>query len=69
MQMMRSFSRAPAVVGKQLAPGTRRRIARFASPYKRDLSIFIGLVVIDALVTVAPPVLTRSPGPTAGAAR
>jgi ATP-binding cassette subfamily B protein len=59
MQMMRSFSRDPAVVGKQLAPGTRRRIARFAAPYKRDLIVFIGLVIVDALVSVAPPLIGK----------
>jgi ATP-binding cassette subfamily B protein len=59
MQMMRSFSRDTAVVGKQLAPGTRRRIARFAAPYKRDLIVFIGLVIVDALVSVAPPLIGK----------
>ncbi|MCU1586585.1 MAG: Xenobiotic-transporting ATPase [Frankiales bacterium] len=59
MQMMRSFSRDPSVVGQQLAPGTRRRIAKFAAPYKRDLLIFVGLVIIDALVAVAPAVIGK----------
>ena len=59
MQMMRSFSRDPAVVGKKLAPGTVRRIARFASPYKRDLVIFLVLIVIDALVAVANPLIFK----------
>ncbi|MCW2547708.1 MAG: transporter related, partial [Mycobacterium sp.] len=57
--MMRSFSRDPSVVGKQLAPGTRRRIVKFASPHKRDLKIFIGLVIIDALVSVAPVLIGK----------
>src|SRR3954470_12545199 len=59
MQMMRSFSRVPAVVDKKLAPGTRRRIARFAAPYKRDLMTFIGLVIVDALTAVAPSLIGK----------
>ncbi len=59
MQMMRSFSRDPTVVGKKLAPGTVRRIARFASPYKRDLVVFLALIVVDALVAVANPLIFK----------
>ncbi|MDT7547916.1 MAG: ATP-binding cassette, subfamily bacterial [Actinomycetota bacterium] len=57
MQMMRSFSRDSAVVGKKLAPGTIRRIARFASPYKRQLIAFLVVIVIDAIVAIAPPLV------------
>jgi ATP-binding cassette subfamily B protein len=57
MQMMRSFSRDSAVVGKKLAPGTIRRIARFASPYKRQLIAFLIVIVIDAIVAIAPPLV------------
>ncbi|MDT7573435.1 MAG: ATP-binding cassette, subfamily bacterial [Actinomycetota bacterium] len=57
MQMMRSFSRDPAVVDKKLAPGTARRIARFASPYKNQLIAFLVVIVIDAVVAVAPPLV------------
>ncbi len=57
MQMMRSFSRDPSVIGQKLAPGTVRRIARFASPYKRELVVFLVLIVVDALVAVANPLI------------
>jgi ATP-binding cassette subfamily B protein len=57
MQMMRSFSRDPAVVGKKLAPGTVRRIARFAAAYKRQLIAFLIVIVIDAVVAIAPPLV------------
>ncbi len=57
MQMMRSFSRDPDVVGKKLAPGTVRRIARFAAPYKRQLIAFLVVIVIDAVVAIAPPLV------------
>ena len=32
---MRSFRRDPTVTQKKLAPGTVRRIVRFAAPYRR----------------------------------
>jgi ATP-binding cassette subfamily B protein len=57
MQMMRSFARDPAVADKKLAPGTVRRIARFAAPYKRQLIAFLVVIVIDAVVAIAPPLV------------
>ena len=57
MMMMRSFSRDPAVTGKKLAPGTVRRIARFAAPYKRQLLAFLVVIVIDAVIAIAPPLV------------
>ena len=59
MQMMRSFQRDSSVLEQKLAPGTVRRIGRFASPYKRDLVIFLVLIVIDALVAVANPLIFK----------
>jgi ATP-binding cassette subfamily B protein len=57
MMVMRSFSRDPDVVEKKLAPGTVRRIARFAAPYKRQLIAFLIVIVIDAVVAIAPPLV------------
>ncbi|MCW2777165.1 MAG: Xenobiotic-transporting ATPase [Frankiales bacterium] len=57
MSMMRSFRRDPAVSDKKLAPGTVKRIARFAAPYKRDLTVFLGLIVVAAFVSVANPLI------------
>ncbi|MCU1599740.1 MAG: Xenobiotic-transporting ATPase [Frankiales bacterium] len=59
MQMMRSFQRDASVLEQKLAPGTVRRIGRFASPYKRDLGIFLVLIVVDALVAVANPLIFK----------
>ncbi|MCW2672509.1 MAG: Xenobiotic-transporting ATPase [Frankiales bacterium] len=59
MQMMRSFQRDSSVLEQKLAPGTVRRIGRFAAPYKRDLVIFLVLIVIDALIAVANPLIFR----------
>jgi ATP-binding cassette, subfamily B, bacterial len=49
--------RDSSVVDKQIPPGTWKRIMRFARPYRRELLIFLGVVVIDALIGVATPVL------------
>ena len=57
MQVMRSFARDPNVTANKLAPGTVRRIARFASPYRRQLIAFLVVIVIDAVVAIAPPLV------------
>ena len=59
MSMMRSFRRDPAVTEKRLAPGTWKRIARFAAPYRRELAVFVGLVVLAALVGVLNPLIFK----------
>ena len=55
--MMRSFRRDPDVKDDKLAPGTVRRIGRFAAPYKRDLAVFLSLIVVAAFVTVLNPLI------------
>ena len=61
MNIMRSMHsmgrRDSSVVGKQIPPGTWKRILRFARPYRADLGVFLIVVVIDALIGVATPVL------------
>jgi ATP-binding cassette, subfamily B, bacterial len=59
MSMMRSFRRDPSVAGAKLAPGTARRIARFAAPYRRELGVFVGLVVVAALAGVLNPLFFK----------
>ena len=54
---MRSFTRDASVKDTKLAPGTIKRIARFASPYKRQLIWFLVVIVIDAVIAVAPPLV------------
>ncbi len=54
---MRSFTRDASVKDTKLAPGTIKRIARFASPYKRQLVWFLVVIVIDAVIAVAPPLV------------
>jgi ATP-binding cassette subfamily B protein len=57
--VMRSMTRDGEVVKKKLAPGTVRRIAGFAKPYKYEISIFLVLVIIDAVISVAIPLLFK----------
>jgi ATP-binding cassette subfamily B protein len=57
---LRSFTRDPSVGKKRLAAGTVRRVWGFARPYRRALSVFLVTVVLDALVSVATPLLFRS---------
>ena len=43
--------------GRKVPKGTWRRIARFASPYRRSLIIFLVMIVADAIIAVTTPVL------------
>jgi ATP-binding cassette, subfamily B, bacterial len=54
---MRGFSRDPSVTKQRLKPGTVRRIAGYAKPYRWDLAVFILAAALDAVVTVSYPVL------------
>ena len=57
--MMRSLSRDSSVAGKPLAAGTSRRVAGYARPYLRPLVGFLVIVIVDAVVLVASPLLLR----------
>ena len=54
-----SFRKDPSVVGQRLAPGTVRRIAAFARPYRVWIALFLVTVVIDAVLVVATPLLFK----------
>ncbi len=54
---MRSFSNDPADKDKEIPAGTWKRVIGYASPYRRDLALFIGLVILAAIAGVATPVL------------
>jgi ATP-binding cassette, subfamily B, bacterial len=56
---LRSFLRDNDVTKQRLAPGTVRRIARFAAPYRRILAVFMVVIVLDALFGVANPLIYR----------
>jgi ATP-binding cassette, subfamily B, bacterial len=57
--MMRSFRRDPSVAKQGLAPGTLRRIVRFAAPYRRELTAFLVLIVGSAFLAVLPPLVFK----------
>jgi ATP-binding cassette subfamily B protein len=57
LHMMRGFTTDPSVTKQQLKPGTIRRIVGYARPYRWDLSVFLLAAALDAVITVAIPVL------------
>ena len=57
--MARQWRRDSSVKDAKVAKGTARRIARFVAPYKRLLSWFLVVVVIDAGVGVLNPLIYR----------
>ncbi len=57
--LMRSMRRDSSVVHQKLPKGIFRRIARFASPYRWKLLAFLVMIVLDALVGAASPLLYR----------
>lgn len=57
--MMRSMTRDMSVAERSLAPGTRRRVLGYAAPYRRAIAAFLVLVVLDAVLVVAVPLLLK----------
>jgi ATP-binding cassette subfamily B protein len=58
MRAMRSMGRRDSsVVDRQLPPGTWRRVFRFARPYRLELTVFLLLIIGDALIGVVTPIL------------
>lgn len=55
----RSLTADQSVKNQKLRPGTLKRIASFAVPYKVSLTLFLITVVIDAFLIVATPLLLR----------
>jgi len=55
----RSLTQDQSVKNQKLKPGTLKRIAKFAIPYKVSLTFFLITVVIDAFLVVATPLLLR----------
>jgi len=57
--MVRGFRMDPAVTKQKLKPGTIKRIAGYAKPYRVQLSIYLFATAIDAAITVVNPLLLR----------
>jgi ATP-binding cassette subfamily B protein len=58
--VMRSMLRDESVRSQRLSSGLIRRIARFAAPYKKLLIGFLVLIVIDATIGAANPLIYRA---------
>ena len=59
MVMMKGFRMDPTITKQKLKPGTVRRIAAYARPYRLLLTFFLVATVIDALLIVVNPLLLR----------
>ncbi|GGK85095.1 ABC transporter [Sphaerisporangium melleum] len=59
-QVMRSLRRDSSVTKERLTPGTVPRIARYARPYRWQISAFLALVVLDAVIVIANPLLLKA---------
>ncbi|MEV6984835.1 ABC transporter ATP-binding protein [Sphaerisporangium sp. NPDC051017] len=59
-QVMRSLRRDSSVTKERLTPGTVPRIARYARPYRRHIAAFLVLVVLDAAIVIANPLLLKA---------
>jgi ATP-binding cassette subfamily B protein len=57
---MRSLRRDASVLKEEIRPGTFRRILRYALPYTTLLVVFLVLVVLDAGVGIANPLIFRA---------
>jgi ATP-binding cassette subfamily B protein len=57
---LRSMSSDQSVKHQKLKAGTLKRIFRFAEPYRKYLFIFIGTVIVDAILVVATPLLLKA---------
>ena len=57
---LRSFSRDTSITSHKLAPGTLRRIVQFARPYRGKLAAFLALIIVDALVGAAGPLIYKA---------
>src|SRR5580658_5958298 len=59
MMMVRGFRMDPNVTKQKIKPGTVRRIAGYARPYRLPLVLFLLTTSIDAVITVVNPLLLR----------
>lgn len=56
---VRSLSRDRSVTEHRLAPGTIRRIAEFARPYRWRITVFIALILVEAALGASVPLVYR----------
>ncbi len=58
--LMRSFRRDESIKDYKLPAGITRRIFAFARPYRRLLELFLGLIIVDAVLGAANPLIFRA---------
>ncbi len=58
--LMRSFRRDGSIKDYKLPSGITRRIFAFARPYRRLLELFLVLIIVDAVLGAANPLLFRA---------
>jgi ATP-binding cassette, subfamily B, bacterial len=56
---MRSFGQDASVLKKKVKPGTAKRTLAFAAPYTGLLTLFLVVVVLDASIGIANPLIYR----------
>ena len=56
---MRSFAQDPSVTKQKIKPGTTKRTILFAAPYARLLALFLLVVIVDAAIGIANPLIYR----------
>jgi ATP-binding cassette subfamily B protein len=56
---MRSLTRDDSVKDRKLAPGTAKRVGSYARPFRREIGLFLVLVIIDSALVVATPLLLK----------
>jgi ATP-binding cassette subfamily B protein len=56
---MRSFGQDASVLKQKIKPGTTRRTVLFAAPYAGLLALFLLVVIVDASITIANPLIYR----------
>jgi ATP-binding cassette subfamily B protein len=54
-----SLRRDRSVLKESITPGTWRRMLKFVWPYRRILSVFLVMVVVDAAISVVNPLIFR----------
>mgnify|MGYP002147582522 CR=1 FL=1 len=58
-QALRNASSDQSVKDQKLKSGTFRRIVTFANPYRKQLTVFLLMVVLDAVLMVETPLMLK----------
>src|SRR5215475_13567751 len=55
--LMRSMRRGQSVESRKIGRQTARRILSFAQPYRREIAVFLVVIILAAVIGVVTPVL------------